>query len=297
MADPGVAAMLLKPFTITSLTRDHAEPLGRITAVYGPEWADGLLRGWFEGDLPAWNRDEGQADWVATWLPGICADLHANGCGETARRLLELSWDRIRQDTSTGLAMSSPSYRDRRLAELGKPVAALLTAATATGAASITDGISGFLTSVDGDPVTVLQLATLRAALSADPAPGQDGLGELAADCSARLRGRLDRPRRDASDWSIILPAGGCACELCGTLRDFLAAADQRTLQWPLAEQGRRHVHSRIDGAELPVTHETRREGRPYTLVLTKTSALHAGEQAARDRDETDLAWIASHFG
>lgn len=146
--------------------------------------------------------------------------------------------------------------------------------------------------------MTILQLATLRAALSAGPAPVPgNGLGELAADCAARLRGRLGQPRRDADDWSVILPAGGCACELCGSLRDFLAAADQRTLQWPLAEQGRRHVHSRIDGAELPVTHATRREGRPYTLVLAKTSALHAGEQAARDRDEANLAWVTGCLG
>jgi 2OG-Fe(II) oxygenase superfamily len=297
VADSGVAAMLLKPFTITRLARDHAEPLGRITADYGPEWTDSLLRGWFGGDRPTWNRSEGQADWVATWLPGICSDLHTTGCGETARRLLELSWDRIQEDASTGLAMSSPSHRDRRLAELGKPVAALLTAATATRAANIRESISGFITGLDGDPVTALQLAALRAALATDPTPGRDGLGEIAADCTARLHGRLNRPRRDASDWSIILPAGGCACELCGTLRDFLADAGQRTFQWPLAEQGRRHVHSRIDGAELPVTHETRREGRPYTLVLTKTSALHAGERAARERDELDLAWVAGCLG
>lgn len=121
-----------------------------------------------------------------------------------------------------------------------------------------TEGISRFPTSVDGDPVTILQLATLRAALSAGPAPVPgNGLGELAADCAARLRGRLGQPRRDADDWSVILSAGGCACELCGSPRDFLAAADQRTLQWPLAEQGRRHVHSRIDGAGRTTTRPT----------------------------------------
>jgi hypothetical protein len=30
---------------------------------------------------------------------------------------------------------------------------------------------------------------------------------------------------------------------------------------------------ARIDAAELPVTHVTRRQGRPYTLVLNKTGA------------------------
>lgn len=36
----------------------------------------------------------------------------------------------------------------------------------------------------------------------------------------------------------------------------------------------RRRVHSRVDTAELPVRHETRRKGRPYTFVLTKSQAL-----------------------
>jgi hypothetical protein len=44
--------------------------------------------------------------------------------------------------------------------------------------------------------------------------------------------------------------------------------------------------------AELPVTHQTRRSGRPYTLVLTKTDALFERERQARRRDEDDLAWL-----
>lgn len=85
---------------------------------------------------------------------------------------------------------------------------------------------------------------------------------------------------------------GGCACDLCGTLRVFLEDKSRRTFQWPLAKERRQHVHSRIDAAELPVSHVTRRLGRPYTLVLTKTDALFTGEQEARARDEADLAWL-----
>jgi hypothetical protein len=56
-------------------------------------------------------------------------------------------------------------------------------------------------------------------------------------------------------------------------------------------------VHDRIDAAELPVTHVTRRQGSsPYTLVLNKTDALFAGEQEARTRDETDLNWLAARW-
>ena len=63
-----------------------------------------------------------------------------------------------------------------------------------------------------------------------------------------------------------------------------------------VAKDGRQHVHSRIDAAELPVTHVTRRQGRPYTLVLKKTDALFAREQEARSRDETDLEWLAAEW-
>ena len=73
----------------------------------------------------------------------------------------------------------------------------------------------------------------------------------------------------------------------------FLADQSRRTFEWPLAKERRQHIHSRIDAAELPVTHVTRRQGRPYTLVLNKTDALFAREQEARTRDETDLKWLA----
>jgi hypothetical protein len=49
------------------------------------------------------------------------------------------------------------------------------------------------------------------------------------------LRGQLDRPQREPGDWSVALPAGGCTCDLCAALREFLAAPDRHTLEWPLA--------------------------------------------------------------
>jgi hypothetical protein len=129
-----------------------------------------------------------------------------------------------------------------------------------------------------------------------DVRDGDAGFGDLAADCAARLRARLARPQRAPGDWSIELAAGGCTCDLCGTLRAFLEDQSRRTFEWPIAQQRRQHVHSRIDAAELPVTHVTRRRGSPYTLVLNKTEALFALEQQARSRDETDLEWLAARW-
>jgi hypothetical protein len=76
----------------------------------------------------------------------------------------------------------------------------------------------------------------------------------------------------------------------------FCENKSRRVFEWPLAEQRRQHVHSRIDAAELPVTHTTRRQGHPYTRVLTKTEALFAREQQARIGDETDLEWLAAQW-
>jgi len=53
-------------------------------------------------------------------------------------------------------------------------------------------------------------------------------------------------------------------------------------------------VHTRIDSAELPVRHQTRRKGRPYTLVLTKTQELFTRERTVRSQAAADLAWLTS---
>jgi hypothetical protein len=141
--------------------------------------------------------------------------------------------------------------------------------------------------------VTALEMSALRAAeLPRVGRRGNAGFGDLAADCAARLRVRLAGPQRAPGDWSIELPAGGCTCELCDTLRAFLSDKSRRTFEWPLAQQRRQHIHSRIDAAELPIRHLTRRQGRPYTLVLSKTDALFAREREARIKDESDLEWL-----
>jgi hypothetical protein len=231
---------------------------------------------------------------VADQLPGLCAGLHATASASVvaAQRLLELAWEWIGKEIGIVLASPSPSYRDKRLTDLGKPLAATLAAAAAIEAASTRDTACRYVRRQE-DAVTALEVSTLRAAELPQPGRrGDAGFGDLAADCAARLRVRLARPQRAPGDWSIELPAGGCTCELCCTLRTFLSDKSRRTFEWPIAKQRRQHVHSRLDTAELPVSHLTRRQGRPYTLVLSKTDALFTQERAVRIRDESDLAWL-----
>ena len=203
---------------------------------------------------------------LADRLPGLYAGLQATGSAGAlaARQILDLAWEWLRKDIATGLAAASPSYRSEKLGGLGKPLASVLTATAAIGAGGTEMPCrSGHIRKLQ-DAVTALEMSALRAAaeLPRDGARGNVGFGDLAADCAARLGARLARPQRASGDWSIGLPAGGCTCDLCDTLRVFLEDKSRRTFEWPLAQQGRRHVHSRIDAAELPVTHQTRRQGR-----------------------------------
>ena len=298
VADAKTAAMLLRPFRVEDLTSAYVGSFGNTVSGYGEQWTADLLRTWFGGRRQAWTYGGGEErpQWVADQLPGLCAGLHAvHGVGAVAaQRLLGLAWEWIGQDIGTALASPAPSCRDKKLTDLGKPLASVLTAAAAIGAASTRDTVSGYIRQ-QGDAVTALEMSALRAAaeLPRDGTPADAAFGGLAADCAARLRARLARPQRRPGDWSIRLPADGCTCDLCDILRVFLEDPGRRTLEWPLAKQGRQHVHSRIDGAELPVTHVTRRQGRPYTLVVTKTDALFARDQQARARDRADLEWLA----
>ncbi len=299
VADPQTAALLLRPFRIENLTGAQVKAFAKLAGDHGQQWTAELLRTWFGGDQPTWTYGGGQERprWVADSLPALCEGLHAAGRAGAlvAQRLVDLSWEWLGKDIGAGMASSSPSRRDEKLGALGKPLASVLTAAAAIGAVGARDIVTGYIRE-QGDAVTALEMSALRTAAvpSGDGTCGDVGFGDLAADCAARLRAGLAQPLRASGDWSIELRAGGCTCDLCDTLRAFLQDKGRRTFEWPIAKQRRQHIHSRIDAAELPVTHVTRRQGSPYTLVLAKTDELFAREQEARIRDETDLGWLAA---
>jgi hypothetical protein len=138
-------------------------------------------------------------------------------------------------------------------------------------------------------------LECLMPALRLADARRAAGLDTVARDCAERLGAIIARPPRAEDDWSIAWT--GCRCDLCDTLRDFVASRSRRVFAWRLATDGRRHVHAKIDSAGLPVRHETRRQGRPYTLELTKTDELFTRDTNARHQAVTDLAWLTSTQG
>ena len=285
---PELATALLAPFPLEQLAASHAKSLASLADRYGESWAEAQVTSWSErrGFAPAMSP--ARQAWV-TSLPALCAALKATGAagGLVARLLLWEGWRSVSESLDADLELEAPSRREHALTDLGRPLAALLKGASEVGVTDLRDGAVGML--CGGEALLYCALGVLRA--TATSKWSAVGLDPVASHTAACLEDRLTRPARVPDDWSIELPEG-CDCELCSSLRVFLADPARKTLEWPLAKERRRHVHGRIDAAELPVTHRTRRVGSPHKLVLTKTRALFDRESEQHKRETQDLAWL-----
>jgi 2-oxoglutarate-Fe(II)-dependent oxygenase superfamily protein len=275
----GTAAMLLEPFRVETLTQEHAAGLAAAAGQYGQAWTRDVINGWFaQGRHYGTDRHE----WVEQ-LPGLCEALRVAGRPEAARLLAAGTWRWLHDQLRTWTTTARTDIRRPRLEQLGSPLTRLLETVDDTQRGEISATLRGY-----GDTMLECLMPALRSVAPRRTA----GLGEIARDSAQRLATILARPRREDDDWSIAWT--GCRCELCDTLGTFLGSRTQRTLEWPLANDGRRHVHTQIDSADLPVRHQTRRQGRPYTLVLTKTDELFTRATTARHTAEVDLAWLTA---
>ncbi|TQC42516.1 2OG-Fe(II) oxygenase [Rhodococcus sp. WS4] len=294
-----VAAMLLRPLRLESLTCRHVPDLVAVAARYGDGWSGALLAGWFTAPSPFDHT--GQLDrrsWVASLAP-LCDALRTADRAPGARialLLLHDTWAWLDAEITRSREIRRPSDRDQALAELAAPIAGFL-AGVAVGAADDLRDAAIATLCADDAPLSCL-VQVLRHVAQQRPADARvaAGVDAVRRHCARRLAARLARAVRADDDWSIADP-GGCGCGLCATLGDFLADPARRRFEWPIKQESRRHVHSRIDRDELPVDHRTIRKGRPYTLVLAKTRALFEREAQARRRDEADLAWLDDRVG
>ena len=282
----GTAAMLLEPFRVETVGLEHAGGLAAAAGQYGEQWTRGVIDGWFG---PKHYYETRRHEWVEK-LPQLCRALHAAGAPEVARLLAADAWrwmgDQLLIWTTTGRT----EVRQPHLEMLGSPLVRLLEAADDGLRDDIVAALRGY-----GDTVLGCLMPALRSAAALPTAERRaGGLDAVARDCAKRLGAIIARPLRDADDWSIAWT--GCGCHLCDALGRFLGS-QSRVLEWPLAKDGRRHVHTQIDSAELPVRHKTRRQGRPYTLVLTKTDELFTRQKDARHKAVTDLTWLRSAWG
>jgi hypothetical protein len=289
-----VAAMLLRPLRLESLACRHVPDLVAVAARYGDGWSSALLAGWFTATSPFDHAGQVERrSWVASLGP-LCDALRTADPPPGARIALPLlhhTWAWLDAEITRSLEIRRPSDRDQALTELAAPIAGFLAGVAVSAADDLRDAAGAALCADDALLSCLVQvLRHLAPQIPAD-ARVAAGVDQVRRHCARRLAARLARPERAADDWSIADP-GGCDCDLCATLGDFLADPARPRFEWPIKQESRRHVHSRIDRDELPVDHPTIRKGRPYTLVLAKTTALFEREAQARRRDEADLAWL-----
>ena len=286
--DAALAAMLLTPFGLLGISPRQAPAVAAVADRYGDKWFRALLVTW-ETAYGGWSYGERRTTW-STELPSLCREFAQHDDRIVAKAILGISVGGFLDALQRAAASMPPSQRVRALGELVGPAAGFLLGAAAVADIATSEKLCTALGA--GDETLRCTTATLRRVAETSPelltASPIDVLVEITRE---RLLARLARPAREPDDWSIRSP-DTCACELCDKLRSFLEDPASRHLDWPLAEQGRRHVQDRIDRHELPVRHDVRKKGRPYTLVLTKTSALLDQEKRERDTDLADLSWL-----
>ena len=287
--DARLAAMLLGPFGLDLATPADAPALTAVVERYGQGWLSRLLAAWDTGRRGAYATTSDRRAWLVS-LPEFCAALARCGGGVVVPPVLSTCWSWLVVALRQAQSHPQPSLQSRLLDELTDPIAGLLVGAAVGGVPELREIAVALLCEDDSLVRCVVGVLRRIATVAPEHRVGS-GFDALARCAGVRLEARLAQPMRSSDDWSIDAP-GGCACALCVTLKGFLIDPVRHGWDWPLKQESRRHIHSRIGSYELPVRHQTRRTGRPYTLVLTKLPALFERDEQARRADEADLRWI-----
>lgn len=282
LRDATVARVVMAPFRMEMLSADHAPLVVELARAYGDPWLLDLIDSWGSSKRFA---ELDRLTWVTEALLPLCQALREHGADPIAAGCADRVWGWLSSRIDTWVGHGHPDRRRANLAELAVPLARVLEAASDELGATIAEALRA-----SGDNVDELVVPVLRA----HRPPPTPALVAIADDCRSRLTRLVDRPARAEDDWSIAW--SGCGCGACDRLAAFLSARSERTHEWPLAKPGRQHVHQQIDAVGLPVRHITRRQGRPYTLLLTKTEDLFRREDDVRRQARTDLDWLSFAF-
>ena len=287
VADPILASRLLSPLPLETFDAEAASLLGPLLSQFGLRWSIDAL------SALSITRDDAHITWLKM-LPRICEELRRAGeAGCALGRWLAVShWDWIETELRDAEGDRSPSAANARLNALVPPLLAILRSTVVVDAPDLRESIVRQLAAAQTERRVNFLTALLRAApkgkRDADIRLALLPLHEL---CTESLSAWLSAPPRKPGDWSILTELD-CRCERCRTLHGFLIAPGRRIFEWPLAKEHRAHVHQIIERHELPVAHQTRRTGRPYTLVLTKLEKLFERDAARRKRWLEDVEWL-----
>lgn len=278
--DSAIAHQWLLPLKLERLGKpDVCNDLLPLIEKHGLSWAMQLFTEW------STTRPWGIAPWVPL-LAGICTSLHASNRAPSQALAVWL----VEQEANIALercvnALKLPSaWLDLdRFTDESQHLAHVLAAAIAASAFPVLDATLNFLLDDKHNAPTSFLVSFLHACAARSPDLGiQVTNSPVHGETTMRLKAILQSSPRAEGDWRITYPLD-CTCNDCKELAEFLGS-DRTQYDWPLNEARRRHIHGKIDLAELPVVHVTLRRGSPYVLRLRKDDSLLLREGKYRER-------------
>jgi hypothetical protein len=229
-------------------------------------------------------------------LPALCRSLSVRDASDGqsfAQSILTEQWTWLLAHSRQLQQWASERERLEELSRLCKPILSLLESTRIAKQPGLHAQVIEFLVGGASALPWQVPLGLLRAAhenRKYNRLPSL-GLKPVHLHCTKEIAAGLNVPARAKDDWSIVTSIR-CSCSLCATLMGYLRARDKVRLEWPLAKRGRAHIHGTIDLHGLPVTHNTRRFGSPFTLILEKTPALFEHDAAQRQLRKSALQWL-----
>lgn len=280
-----IAEKLLDPFVLTDLHPESAPWFAKLLEQHGSPWIQGRLQHWQKN--PHYQSPQTKLTWLANTLIPLAQALQKTGLADAstvAANILLEHWNELKANLDRQTESLFHRVEQQTWDPWARALRALLETSHLVQSPHVEQEMIAALTS----PAWPLQLALdLLHAVSTGTTESRKCLSSVYRHCVNMLSSTLEQPERKPDDWSIVPPKG------CNpTLARFLQSADQKRLEWPLAKEGRQTIHRFIDAHKLPVTHETRRTGRPFTLVLEKTNALFERAKEERSHWENELAWL-----
>lgn len=270
--EPELAAQLLAPFAVFSLTPRAIDHFIKLLALYGAPWCEQIINQWL--DRPG-SHDA--IDWIKL-LPRMSQKLAKKADAPhrafnmfMCRKYYALMKDREEQYSKYGLGRALNADLPKR----SKQWIALLEACFYGADLETATQILTHLGSDEMRYPVELQLAVLshfRAAVDEDVFAAA-GFQSLYQRCHQQLEQAITTGTRAADDWSLTVN-NSCDCNDCKTMGRFLTAKTQQSATLPMGKNRRKHLHRQIDFLHIPVSHVTKRVGSPFSLVLTKSPTI-----------------------
>lgn len=285
IASEELARALLLPLGINALSAANAKAFAELASTYGDDWCLHLLQQWTRPSPRSLGNDAASLDGFGSIAEAFVATQKTSDA--LINWLFEYQFGCVKKENNLYLDFESAQGSKKKT----RGVLELIYAANCAGNAKSHAAIIDYLLQQTGlfsmfDLALMVKEALQNLGCASFQAWGYSTLLDFTIE---RLQRRVNEGMKASNDWSIERRSN-CKCEYCQRLNQFLSSRHERSFTWPLNKERRMHIHRTIDNLGVPVTHQTRREGSPQKLVLTKTDQLFAQDRHEFQNAERELS-------